>query len=134
MATITRVGTPSIVTLNPPINCQRKGIAGEAIAAGDVLYQKASDGLFYKAGGGSNGEQYRSYVGMAMAAASAGEAVTAFSALEVRYGSGLTVGATVFPETTAGLVGDANAINTDSQIGRVVSATNIYLYPLRHIA
>jgi hypothetical protein len=129
MADIAKSGTPSPATLLPPACMQDKGIAGEDIAAGDTLYRKASDGLIYKAGGATNDERYK-FIGLAAAAASSGSAVTAFHGIRFRYGAGMTIGTNVMmAPVNAGLVADANAVN-GKIIGRVYSATDIYIFPL----
>jgi hypothetical protein len=56
MAAIAKSGTPSITTAAPPTNCSLSGLfTGEAIAAGDACYIKASDGKIYKSTGALTG-------------------------------------------------------------------------------
>lgn len=56
MSVVAKSGTPSITTAAPPTNCSLSGIiAGEAIAAGDAVYLKTSDGKAYKSSGALTG-------------------------------------------------------------------------------
>jgi hypothetical protein len=130
MADIAKSGSPSMVTMLPGPSLQDTGIAGEEIFAGDVCYRKASDGLIYRAGGGTNDERYK-YAGIAPKGAKNNAPVTFFHGVRFRYGSGLTINVDVYMSpTNAGLLADVNAVN-GKVIGRVVSPTDIFFFRLR---
>jgi hypothetical protein len=129
MADIAKSGTPSLVTMLPEPANQDTGTAGEDIAAGDVVYRKASDGLIYKAGGATNDERYK-YAGIAAKASKANNPCTFFHGVRFRYGAGMTINTNVMmAPVNAGLVADANGVNA-KVIGRVVSATDIFFFAL----
>ena len=129
MADIAKSGTPSLATLTPPRNCQpyTGAIAGEALAAGDIVYLKASDGRWYKTVGSADAAAAE-YRGVIATAASAGEACTPFIGVAMRYGSGLTPGALIYLSTdTAGGLADANATVT-KPVAVVVAGDRIQVF------
>lgn len=101
MAEVTKSGTPSLATPFPTPETIITGLlAGEAIAAGDAVYLKGSDGRIYKASGAAANEAAR-VLGFAAAAADAGEAVSvirAFSGAIMGYKA--MIGATPAPAGT----------------------------------
>lgn len=130
MAQVAKSGTPSLCTPSPPSNCRISGLlAGEAIAAGDLLYLK-SDGKLWLANGTSANAAAK-VVGMAAQAASVGEAVTAYYDVHFRYGSGMTPGALLYLSATAGTIADGATTGGTKPIGRVISDTVIEVWQTR---
>lgn len=84
MADVSKTGTPSLSTPAPrPPETITGLLAGEAIAAGDAVYLKTSDGLVYLADG-SAADELAEAIGLACTAVSSGEPITI-----ARFGSGL---------------------------------------------
>lgn len=131
MATVTKVGTPSISTTVPcPAHHISGLVAGEAIAAGDLVYI-ASTGLVMK----SNGTAVNAAAkvdGIALQAAAIGEAVSVYNDVNVRYGSGMTPGTRLFAQTTAGLISDVATTGGTAPIGFVIDATRIRIHGSRY--
>jgi hypothetical protein len=76
MAEVTRTGVPTPVNVMAVRTRSITGLyAGEALAGGDAVYIKASDGFVYKADG-SAADEAASCKGFAAKVASAGEACT----------------------------------------------------------
>src|ERR1051325_7509641 len=126
MAAISKVGTPTISTIGP-CNGRRVGsnlFAGETIGAGDPCYIKASDGLVYRSTGAAANAAAK-VRGWAAAGYVAGDPVTLYEAVEMRYGSGMTPGADVFLGATAAALADAASTGGTAPIGFVVDATRI---------
>jgi hypothetical protein len=125
MAAIAKSGTPSLSTPTPGPEHRITGlIAGEDLAAGDPCYIK-SDGLVYLADGVAVAAAAK-VDGYPMAAAQAGEAVSLYFGVNVRYGSGLTPGKRVYLASGGGLA-DAASTGGTAPIGFVVDATRIHL-------
>lgn len=126
MATLTKVGLPSLASVLPPQNTQLAGLlAGEAIACGDLCYIK-SDGKIWR----SNGTAATApavCIGISMEACAVGEACTIVWNVNVRYGSGLTPGAKLFVSATAGAIDDAATTGGTAPIGYVVDATRVHI-------
>lgn len=130
MATITKVGTPSISTTTPCPAHHISGLnAGEAIAAGDLVYV-ATTGLVMKANGTAATAPARAR-GMALQAAAINEGVSIYSGVNVRYGSGMTPGTSLFVSATAGLIDDAATTGGTVPIGFVIDATRIRIFEAR---
>jgi hypothetical protein len=132
MAAITKSGTPSLTTVLPGAG-HRVGsglLAGEAIAAGDPCYIK-NDGKAWLATGAAANAAAK-VAGFAAVAAAVGEAVTLYTDVEFRYGSGLTPGAQVFLGATAGALADAASTGGTAPIGLVVDATRIRVWSARY--
>jgi hypothetical protein len=132
MAAITKSGTPSLAT---PVPCSghRVGsglLAGEAIAAGDPCYIK-SDGKAWLATGAAANAAAK-VAGFALVAAAAGEAITLYTDVEIRYGASMTPGAQVFLGATAGALADAASTGGTAPIGVVVDATRIRVWSARY--
>lgn len=128
MAEISKSGTPSLASVLPPANNKITGLlAGEAIAAGDACYIKASDGRVWRSTGAAANAaaQVR---GFAAEAAAAGQAVTLLHGVIFRYGAGLTPGADYFLSgTVAGGLADAASTGGTGKIAYAVDATRVYV-------
>jgi hypothetical protein len=132
MATVAKSGTPSLATTVPcPAHTIGGLLAGEAIAAGDLCYIKASDGKVYKSDG-SAADAEAKVDGMALQAAALGEAVSLYFDVTVRYGSGMTPGARLYLSATDGLIDDATTTGGTAPIGFVVDATRIRVWQSRY--
>lgn len=131
MATVAKVGAPSICSVLPPAtNRLNELLAGEAIAAGDVLYVK-NDGKVWKATGAA-ANAAALYAGVAATAASVNEPVTPVFGCCMRYGTGLTPGTRYFVSVTAGAIDDAATTGGTVAVGFAVDDTRIYfLNPTR---
>jgi hypothetical protein len=131
MATVAKSGTPSISTTTPCPAHHISGLtAGEAIAAGDLCYV-ASTGLVMKSNGTSANAAAK-VDGMALQAAAIGEGVSLYFDVNVRYGSGMTPGARLYLQTTAGLISDAATTGGTAPIGFVIDATRIRVLQSRY--
>ena len=131
MATITKVGTPSLTSLIPPQSQQLAGLkAGEALGAGDPCYIK-SDGLVWLSTGAAANAAAK-VDGFAAEACAVGEAVTLFFDVNFRYGSGMTPGTRVYLGATAGILADAASTGGTAPIGFVVDATRIHVWQSRY--
>ena len=128
MATVAKSGTPSLSSVVPPQNCVvGSGLkAGEAIAAGDLVYIK-SDGKFWKSNGTSANAAAK-VDGIAVKACPVGEACDVYRYVEVRYGAGMTPGTRLYAQTTAGLLSDAATTGGTAPIGFVVDATRVFIH------
>ncbi len=130
MAEITKVGTPSLSSILPPMSMQLAGrTAGEAINPYDVIYIKESDGKVYKATGAAATEPARARGYSPDAHAVGDEDVTIyFGDVTVRYGSGLTPGKALYLSgTVPGGLADAASIGGTAALAFVVDATRIRL-------
>lgn len=128
MAEIAKSGTPSMSSVTPPQNDYIVGLlAGEAIAAGDACYIKASDGRIWRSTGAASNAAAK-VRGFALLPSAAGEAVTLVKNVNFRYGAALTPGTDVFlsGSVTGGLA-DAASTGGTAAVGYVVDATRIYL-------
>ncbi len=122
MANLTRISAPSFDGKNPSFDIEA-GIAGEVVAAGDLVYLK-SDGKWWIATGAALTAPAKAK-GMVAVDASAGEACTVlFPGCRWNYGTGLTPGAQYFLGT-AGLLADAATTGGTSVIAFAISATDI---------
>src|SRR5215204_7666220 len=121
MALISKSGTPSLASPYPDGgNVLRGLLAGEAIAAGDVIYV-ASDGTIMR----SNGTAATApAVGgwIAAGAAASGEACTGFKNVSFHYGSGLTPGAPYYVGATAGRLDTAATTGGTVVVARAIDA------------
>lgn len=127
MATIAKSGVPSLATVvKDPGAHQITGLlAGEALAAGDLVYVK-SDGKIWKTNG-TNADAAAKVDGMVLVAAQVGEACSVWFDVTVRYGAGMTPGARVYASTTAGLIDGATSTGGSAPVGFVVDATRIFI-------
>ena len=128
MADIAKSGVPSLATVVPcPAHHHAGLLAGEAIAAGDLCYVKGSDGKVYKSTGAAAAAPAQ-VDGMALQAAAINESVSLYYDVTVRYGSGLTPGAKLFLSgATAGLFADAASTGGTAWVGKVITATRVYV-------
>lgn len=132
MAAVTKVGTPSLSTVTPCHAHNISGLlAGEALAAGDLVYIK-SDGLVWKSTGAAANAAAK-VRGMVLVATAVGEACSIYHDVNVRYGSGLTPGADLFVSgATAGLIVDAASTGGTTPIGFVIDGTRIRVFGSRY--
>lgn len=138
MADVSKTGVPSVATGAPPNNCRITGLlAGEALAAFDALYIKASDGLAYKATAAALNEA-AVIAGYAATAASSGEAVTLI--WNVTAGYGANIGGTLkapgtllyLSAVTAGALADAAGVGSVQPCAQVIDAAG-RLYVWRRV-
>lgn len=129
MSTITKVGSPTFSTVGVPPNGRLTGlVAGETLAAADIVYIKGSDGKVYKAIAAAANEAALP-VGFAGEAASAGQPVTVCRSGNVEYGSGMTPGVKVFLSAgTAGAVDNATSTHAPNPIGFSFTAKKIFFH------
>lgn len=127
MATIAKSGVPSLASVLPPQNNSIPGLlAGEAIAAGDACYI-ATDGTIMRSNGTSANAAAK-FRGVALVGASAGQPVTLWHNVKLRYGAGLTPGTDVYVAATAGAIADTASTGGTTPIGYVVDVTKIHFY------
>lgn len=129
MAAVSKSGTPSISSMGLDDGSQKLPalIAGEAIAAGDACYVKASDGLVWRSNGTSANAAAK-VRGFAPTAANVGEPISLVFNVTFNYGTSLTAGADVYLSTSAGALVDAATTGGTAPIGFCVDATRIYLF------
>lgn len=107
MADVSKTGTPSLSTPAPTKESLITGlIAGEAVAGGDAVYLKTSDGRCWLTLGAAAAEAAEG-IGLACVAASAGEPLTV-----ARFGSGVCFGYGPNVAGTATPAGDLLFIGT----------------------
>jgi len=126
MAALAKSGVPSLSTTQPSA-AQQVGsglLAGEAIAAGDACYIKASDGKVYRSNGTAANEASKVH-GFAPSAAPVGGAVTLLTDVDFRYGSGLTPGASYYLGTAAGGLDTAATTGGTTPIAFALDAIRI---------
>ena len=133
MAEIVKAGIPSLASVLPPANCKVNGLlAGEAVAAGDACYIRASDGRIMRSTGAAAGAAAK-VRGFAAEAAAAGQAVTLLHDMVIRYGAALSPGADYFVSgTVAGGLADAASIGGTAPVAFAVDATRIHVMPSRY--
>lgn len=132
MAAIAKSGTPSVSSVDVPQAHEIVGLlAGEAIAAGDPCYIKAADGKVWLSTGAAvaAAAKVRGWAGFA---AAAGEAVTLYTDVNIRYGAGMTPGADVFLGATAAALSDVATTGGTAPIGYVIDATRIRVWASRY--
>lgn len=124
MALINKSGTPSLASLHPTGGDSLSGLkAGEAIAAGDVMYI-ASDGTLMRSNGtAANAAAVGGWI--AASDAQAGEAVTGYRNVSFYYGSGLTPGAPYYVAATAGRLDTAPTTGGTVVVARAIDSTRI---------
>jgi len=133
VAEVSKSGVPSLASLLPSANNKTTGLlAGEALAAGDACYIRASDGRVMRSTGAATGVAAK-VRGFAAEACAAGQAVTLFHDVKFRYGAALTPGADLFLSgTVVGGLADAASIGGTASVGYVVSATLIQVMLSRY--
>lgn len=126
MAEISKAGVPSLASVLPPQNNNIAGLkAGEALAAGDACRINASDGLVYRSSGAAATASANVH-GWAAEACAIGEAVTLLHSVNLRYGAGLTPGASYFLSgTVLGGIADAASTGGTTPCAFAVDATRI---------
>lgn len=123
MAVLSKSGTPSLTTLEPPANCKLALIAGEDIAAGDACYIK-SDGKWWRSNG-TSANAAAQCDGFALSAATAGEALTCGWNIRINYGAGMTPGTPYYVSTTAGQLADAATTGGTAVVAVAADATRL---------
>lgn len=133
MAEITRSGTPSMCSVNPPANAKHTGLlAGEALAAGDACYIKAADGRAWKSTGAAANAAAQ-VDGFAAEACAVGQAVTLYFDVKFRYGAALSPGARLYLSgTAAGGLADAASTGGTGPVAKVIDATRIHVWMGRY--
>lgn len=129
MAVITKVGKPSFSSLLPSTeHYHNEGmIAGEALASGDLVYIKSSDGKVYRTVGGDGLASDR-VRGMVQKDYKAGKEVTIFEGpLNIGYASGMTPGTDLFASATAGALQDSAVYAGQPPAAFVLDAQRIRL-------
>jgi hypothetical protein len=128
MAEVAKSGTPSLATLEPGYEHQLNGIiAGEALAVGDFVYIRASDGRAMKATGAAANEAARAR-GVVLQAAAIGNGVSIHHGIVVRWGASLVPGTPYFLSgTVAGQLADVASTGGTAPIAFAVDATRIYV-------
>jgi hypothetical protein len=128
MATIAKSGTPSLSTRGPcPAHRPTGLVAGEDIAAGDLVYVK-NDGKLWRANGTAATAPALA-VGFAAAASKSGEACTPLFGCCMYYGAGLTPGARYYASATPGAIDDAATTGGTVPVAYAWDATQIYIFP-----
>lgn len=134
MANVSKTGTPTISTGAPPPTSMLTGLlAGEAIAAGDAVYIKTSDGKLWIATGAAATEPAEA-IGLACVPASADEPLTVAlfgSGLMFAYGPNIagtaTAAGTPLFLGTGGLLADAATTGGVAAVAFVVGDGRICL-------
>lgn len=137
MADILRVAglVPSIASYLPDAHCKITGLlAGQAIAAGDACYI-ASDGTIMRSTAVA-ADAAAKVRGFALIPTDAGEAVTLFNWIEIRYANAMTPGANVYLSAATGAnsgrIADATSTNAPTACGFVVDAQRIVVFPTNY--
>jgi hypothetical protein len=128
MATLTRVGTPSLATtVHDPGPHQIHGRAAVDLTAGDMVYL-TSTGTLAKANG-TAADALALSVGMVLKDSKSGEKAVAWHDVEVCYGSaaGLVIGTRYFVSATAGALDDAATLGGTVAVAFATTSTNIYI-------
>lgn len=128
MAAITKTGIPSLSNAVPPPIVRLSGLyAGEAIAAGDACYINSADNKLYR----SNGAAATAAAvvdGFAATGAALGEVLTIYWHVNLRYGTGLTPGTSLYLSgTVPGGLDTAASVGGTMVIGRTVDDTRIWV-------
>lgn len=124
MALISKSGTPSLASPIPTGGDVLRGLkAGEAIAAGDVIYV-ASDGTVMRSNGtAANAAAVGGWI--AAGDAQIGEAITGYKNVAFHYGAGLTPGTPYYVGATAGRLDTATTTGGTVVVARAIDATRI---------
>jgi hypothetical protein len=131
MAVVAATGTPSLASVTPPQSQQIVGLyAGEAITAGAPCYIASTGKIMLSNGTAANAAA--KVDGWAAAAAAINEPVTLYFDVNFRYGSGMTPGARLYVNTTAGTLNDAATTGGTAPVGFVVDATRIHVWQSRY--
>jgi hypothetical protein len=131
MALVAASGTPSLSSVTPPQSSQIVGLlAGEAITAGAPCYIASTGKVMMSNGTAANAAA--KVDGWAAAAAALNEAVTLYTDVNFRYGSGMTPGARLYVNTTAGTLSDAATTGGTAPVAFVIDATRIRVFQSRY--
>lgn len=106
------------------------GTAGEALTAGQALYQKASDNKWYKADCNSATAEVRVAKAIALGACAAGQPCVVQTSGQITIGATLTAGVIYYLSGTAGglrPVADNTTGDYPQSIGMAVSTTVLQL-------
>jgi len=126
MPDLAKSGTPSLATVQPGYEHQINGlVAGEAIAAGDLVYINA-DGKVWTADGGAADAEAK-VRGMVLQAAVVGDGVTVLRGVVVRYAAAMAPGTSYFLSATKGALADAASVGGTVEIAYAIDATRIFL-------
>ena len=104
--------------------------AGETLSAGQLIYQKSSDGEWYKVDLDNTNTITDALLGIAQGSGTDGVSISGgalVKGLDTNQ-SGLTIGSNYFPSTTAGGITTATSTNFKA-IGKARTATNLYFDP-----
>lgn len=128
MAIVAKSGTPSLSSVVPEqAHVIGSGLrAGEAIAAGDLVYIAAA-GTVLRSNGTAAGVAAK-VDGVAVKAAPTGEAIDVYRNIELRYGAGMTPGQRLYAAATAGAIDNAATVGGTAPIGFVVDATRVFIH------
>jgi hypothetical protein len=132
MANLTRTSAPDFDGHNPAIVKISDRKAGVALTKGDLVYLH-TDGTWLLGTGAADNAAAKVF-GIAMAAASLGEAVTVGllgGGWRWKYSSGLTIGARYFLGT-AGLLADAATTGGTTVLAIALSATDVIFVGIEH--
>ena len=127
MSLVTRAAQASVDTSTAMFAPQLTGnlYAGEALDVCAPCYIKASDGKVYMSNGTAANEAAK-FDGFTPRACGIGEPVTLLGiGARMRYGSGLTIGASYFVAATAGRLDTAATTGGTVAIARAINATDI---------
>jgi hypothetical protein len=127
MSLVTRAAQASVDTSTAMFAPQLTGnlYAGEALDVCAPCYIKASDGKVYMSNGTAANEAAK-FDGFTPRACAIGEPVTLLGVgARMRYGSGLTIGASYFVAATAGRLDTAATTGGTVAIARAINATDI---------
>ena len=131
MATVAKSGTPSISTTVPcPAHSITGLLAGESIAAGDPCYIKAADGKVWRSIG-TTADAAAKTDGWCLQAAVAGDAVSLYFDVNLRYGAAMTPGDLLYVSLTAGTLQNATSAGGTVPIAKVIDATRIRVWSTR---
>lgn len=131
MAELTKVGVPSLASLEPPQHLRLMVVAGETIAAGDACYIH-TDGLAYKSNGAAATAPAK-VRGFAFMAAVITEPVTLLHDVNLQYGSGMTPGVQFFlSDSVLGGLATVATTGGTAAVAYAVDATRIRVLESRY--
>lgn len=131
MADVSKAGTPSLATTLPCPGHQITGVAGEAIAVGDLCYVASTGRIMRSNGTAANAAAECD--GIALQAAPINGAVTLYHDVAVRYGAALVPGASFYVSATAGVLADAPTTGGVTAIGIAIPDRDQSSTPLIYI-
>lgn len=127
---------PSLATVEPGYEHQINGVrAGEALAAGDFVYIKESDGRVYKAIGTTLNAEAARARGVVLQAAVAGDGVTILHGVVVYWSTALRPGVNYhLSATAAGLLNDAATTGGVNPVAFAIDATRLFVFSAGRLA